>query len=31
MMGQLRFEDRGTFRGACYLRCHNVNHNPKTY
>ena len=26
--GILRFEDRGTFQGACYLRCHNKNHDP---
>jgi predicted CXXCH cytochrome family protein len=29
--GILRFEDRGRFSGACYLKCHNVNHNPLTY
>lgn len=29
--GQLRFEDRGQFAGACYLSCHNRNHNPETY
>jgi len=29
--GSLYFEDRGTFRGACYLRCHGRNHNPETY
>jgi cytochrome c553 len=29
--GILRFEDRGRFAGACYLRCHNKDHNPKTY
>ena len=29
--GQLRFEDRGSRRGACYLTCHNKNHNPLTY
>jgi len=26
--GIRRFEDRGTFQGACYLRCHNKNHDP---
>lgn len=29
--GILRFEDRGSRRGACYLRCHGDNHNPETY
>ncbi|MDH5527866.1 MAG: hypothetical protein OEY97_11225 [Nitrospirota bacterium] len=29
--GQLMFEDRGLFTGACYLRCHNHNHKPSTY
>ncbi len=29
--GQLRFESTGTFSGRCYLRCHGVNHNPKSY
>ena len=29
--GQLRFEDRGNRRGACYLLCHGSNHNPFTY
>lgn len=29
--GQLRFEDRGSRRGACYLRCHGRDHNPLTY
>jgi hypothetical protein len=29
--GKLRFESRGTFKGACYLRCHGENHDPKTY
>ncbi len=31
MMGRLRFEDQGTFKGRCYLRCHGVTHNPKSY
>ena len=30
-MGRLRFEDRGTFRGRCFLTCHGENHNPETY
>ena len=29
--GLLRFEDRGSRHGACYLRCHGDNHNPRTY
>ncbi len=29
--GDLRFEDRGTFRGACYLLCHDEDHKPETY
>ncbi|RMG47194.1 MAG: hypothetical protein D6718_04235 [Acidobacteria bacterium] len=29
--GQLRFEDRGVFHGACFLTCHGKNHDPKTY
>ncbi len=29
--GQLRFEDQGTFRGACYLSCHGKDHNPESY
>lgn len=29
--GDLRFEDRGTFAGACYLQCHNNRHSPRTY
>ncbi len=29
--GELRWEDRGNHRGACYLKCHGNNHNPKTY
>lgn len=29
--GLLFFEDRGTFQGACYLKCHNRPHNPSTY
>ncbi len=30
-MGRLRFEDRGTFRGRCYLTCHGERHNPESY
>ncbi len=29
--GQLRFEDQGTFRGACWLTCHGEDHDPLTY
>jgi hypothetical protein len=29
--GILRFEDMGRFAGGCYLRCHNIDHNPKKY
>lgn len=29
--GILRFESTGTFAGRCYLSCHGVNHNPKSY
>jgi hypothetical protein len=29
--GLLKFESRGVFKGACYLRCHYIEHNPKTY
>jgi predicted CXXCH cytochrome family protein len=29
--GELRFEDRGSFAGACYLNCHGKVHNPLTY
>lgn len=29
--GQLRFEDRGSFRGACFLRCHGREHNGLSY
>jgi predicted CXXCH cytochrome family protein len=29
--GRLRFEDQGTFKGLCYLTCHGVTHNPKSY
>jgi len=29
--GILRFESTGTFSGRCYLRCHNNNHNPRSY
>ncbi len=29
--GRLYFEDRGTFKGRCYLTCHGKNHRPKGY
>ncbi len=29
--GQLRFEDRGNNRGACWLTCHGEDHDPETY
>jgi predicted CXXCH cytochrome family protein len=29
--GQLMFVDQGNEAGACYLRCHGENHNPKSY
>ncbi len=29
--GLLFFESTGTFAGRCYLSCHGVNHNPKSY
>jgi len=28
---RLEFEDLGTFRGRCYLRCHGENHSPLSY
>ncbi len=30
-MGGLKYEDTGTNRGRCYLRCHGKNHRPKSY
>ncbi len=30
-MGQLKFVDRGTFRGECSLNCHGKRHNRKSY
>lgn len=32
-VGLLRFKERGAgaFRGECYLTCHGVDHNPKSY
>jgi len=30
-MGGLKYEDTGTNRGRCYLRCHGRNHRPKSY
>jgi len=29
--GRLEFEDTGSYRGRCYLRCHGVNHSPEFY
>lgn len=29
--GQLEFFDRGRFNGECFLSCHNVDHNPRSY
>lgn len=31
--GMLKFVEKGvsTFRGECYLTCHGVDHNPKSY
>jgi len=29
--GVIRFEDRGTQTGRCYLTCHGKNHNPLSY
>ncbi len=29
--GRLEFEDLGTFRGQCYLKCHNKEHSPVEY
>jgi len=31
MMGTLKFQDDGKFKGRCYLRCHGKRHNPKRY
>lgn len=32
-VGLLKFREKGTgsFRGECYLSCHGVDHNPKSY
>ena len=30
-MNNLKFEDQGSFKGRCYLRCHGKGHNPKSY
>ncbi len=27
----LYFEDRGSFSGRCYLKCHGENHDPESY
>jgi predicted CXXCH cytochrome family protein len=29
--GQLKFRDRGTRAGQCFLTCHGKDHNPKAY
>ncbi|AMC12038.1 hypothetical protein Lupro_12540 [Lutibacter profundi] len=29
--GRLKYEDTGTNRGRCYLRCHGENHRPESY
>ncbi len=29
--GRLEFQDDGTRKGRCYLRCHGKSHSPKTY
>ena len=29
--GRLEFEDEGTFRGQCFLECHDEEHSPKSY
>ncbi len=29
--GKLYFEDLGTRKGRCYLKCHGKDHNPKSY
>ncbi len=29
--GRLEYLSSGTLRGSCYLTCHGVDHNPKTY
>lgn len=31
LTNRLEFEDQGTFRGRCYLRCHGENHSPLSY
>lgn len=28
---KLEFRSEGIFRGSCYLKCHNVEHSPKSY
>ncbi|MEF9426041.1 MAG: hypothetical protein L0956_02290 [Candidatus Mariimomonas ferrooxydans] len=30
-LGRLQFQDTGTFTGQCFLRCHGINHTPKSY
>jgi predicted CXXCH cytochrome family protein len=29
--GRLEYIDDGVFRGQCFLRCHGVDHSPKSY
>jgi predicted CXXCH cytochrome family protein len=29
--GRMEFEDLGTFRGQCFLECHNKTHSPEEY
>ncbi|MDH3439795.1 MAG: cytochrome C, partial [Gammaproteobacteria bacterium] len=29
--GELRFEDRGSQTGACFLACHNSDHDDLSY
>ena len=29
--GRLYYESTGTFSGRCYLSCHGMNHDPKSY
>lgn len=29
--GRLEYRDTGSFRGECFLNCHNQEHEPKTY
>jgi hypothetical protein len=29
--GRVEFIDNGNNRGACYLTCHGMDHDPETY